>query len=187
MFKRRPIDRSRMCIPPHMRYGLDAPDGPAAARISRAPRVTNIVVRGQARERVRSGNERLSHHRVASVQLQNAQTRAIQPLTYVQTFRCVFSDWMHQTALQQGAKSNGYCGMGLGERVGSGNERSSHRQVASGQLQNAQTPAIKPLTHVPTFRKPRSRTGRCADGDQQGAKSNEYRRGMGSGERVLDR
>ena len=62
-----------------------------------------------------------------------------------------FSNWTHQTA-QQGTESNGYRGMGPGERVRSVNERSSHHRGVSGQLHNAQTPANRPLPHVNTTR-----------------------------------
>jgi hypothetical protein len=52
----------------------------------------------------------------------------------------------------RGTESNGYRGMGPCERVGSVNERSSHRRVVSGQLHNAQTQANRPLTHAHTTR-----------------------------------
>ena len=63
---------------------LDAP----RRRLSRAPRVTDIMVMGPG-ERFRSVNERPAHHRVVSGQLHNAQTPANRPLTHVNTARCV--------------------------------------------------------------------------------------------------
>ena len=64
-----------------------------------------------------------------------------------------FSNWTHQTA-QQGTESNGYRGMGPGERVRSVNERSSHHRVVSGQLHNAQTSTSQSRTSVQRLRKP---------------------------------
>ena len=61
-----------------------------------------------------------------------------------------FSDWTHLTVqtVQEGTESNGYRGTGPGERFSSVNERSSHHQVVSGKLHDAQTPANRPLPHV---------------------------------------
>ena len=64
-----------------------------------------------------------------------------------------FSNWTHQTA-QQGTESNGYRGMGLGERVRSVNEQLSHHRVVSGQLHNAQTSTSQSRTSVQRLRKP---------------------------------
>ena len=79
------------------------------------------------------------------------KTPANRPRTHVHTTRCVLELDAHQTA-QQGTESNGYRGMGPGERVRSVNEQLSHHRVVSGQLHNAQTPANRPRTHVHTTR-----------------------------------
>ena len=50
--------------------------------------------------------------------------------------------------------SNGYRYTGPGERGGSVNERLSHHQVVSGQLQDAQTSTPRPRTSMEKLRKP---------------------------------
>ena len=70
-----------------------------------------------------------------------------------------FSNWTHQKAQQQGTESNGYRGMGPGERVRSVNEHLSHHRVVSGQLHNAQNTG-QPTAHTRAYHQMRSRIGR---------------------------
>ena len=151
MLKHRPIDRSHMnttrCV-----LKLDAPETAQQGTESNGYRGTGPG------ERVRSVNERSSHHRVVSGQLHNAQKPVKRPLPHVNTTRCVLK--LDAPDGSAGApRVTDIVVTGPGERVGSVNERSSHHRVVSGQLHNAQTPANRPLTHA-QYHQVRSQIGR---------------------------
>ena len=82
--------------------------------------------------------------------------------------------------VQEDTESNEYRGTGPCQRVGSVNDRSSHHQVVSGQLHNAQTLANRPLTHVQTTKYVSDLTHQTA---RKGTESSGYR-GTGPSERV---
>ena len=85
-------------------------------------------------------NERVSHHRVVSDVLRDAQTPAPWSHTSVQTLG-VCSDRMNRE-LQTWARSNGYSRMVSVEGNRLMNERVSHHRVVSGVLRDAQTSVI---------------------------------------------
>ena len=101
-------------------------------------------------ERARSVNERLSHHRVMSGQLYDAQKPAKRPLTHVCRPPDAFSDWITRHGVQEGTECNGYRGTGPGERVRSVNERTSGVGTAS-RCSNILSPAA--CTSVKKLRK----------------------------------
>ena len=144
MLKHRPTDRAHTCIPP------DAFSNWTHQTAQQGTESNGYRGMGPG-ERVRSVNEHLSHHRVVSGQLHNAQNTG-QPTAHTRAYHQMRSRIGRTQTAQQGTESNGYRGMGPGERVRSVNEQLSHHRVVSGQLHNAQTPANRPRTHVHTTR-----------------------------------
>jgi hypothetical protein len=82
MLKHRPIDRSHTRIPPGA-FSSWTHQTAQQGTESNGYRGTGPG------ERVRSVNERSSHHRVVSGQLHNAQKPVKRPLPHVNTTRCV--------------------------------------------------------------------------------------------------